>query len=165
MDNMCTKCWFKLKDYHETKTKRLLDHYNYFIAFNTTSSRWGATSVLSTIFSFFIAFATALFALVLSIYGVNGNNMTPFAWFIAILALMFGLIGIVGMVFMGWIILYWLRFPLTEDSPILKSINKAVSEDIPQKLETINTSIQGIGKKMKKQNDKGSTKTKKDSQM
>jgi hypothetical protein len=86
-------------------------------------------------------------------------------WVLLVFVIVIGVTGILGVVFIGWISLYFLRFPLTKDSPTLEIINKAVSEDIPQILKNINTSIQEIGKKMERQNGKTITKTKRNNKV
>jgi len=160
---MCRNCGVKLKDYHETSTKYLLGRYNYFIAFNTTSSRWGATSVLSTLFSFLIALSIGLLAISLAL-SEGFSKMIVSAWVALGFTIFIGLIGTLGMLFMVWVTAYWLRFPLKEDSPTLTNINKTVNELIPQELRNIDTSIQEIGKKMERQNEQETrdTKTKRD---
>jgi hypothetical protein len=135
-------------DFHKNSTESLLKRYERRIAFNLSSSRWGFASVLSTVFSFIIAFAVGSLALGLSLYAIKGNIMTWYVCAIVIFAILIGLAGCVGLALVVWISWYFIRVPLTKDSPTVESISKAVSEDIPRELRNINASIQGISNKM-----------------
>ncbi|RPJ63744.1 MAG: hypothetical protein EHM12_01515 [Dehalococcoidia bacterium] len=150
--SICKDCWVAVKSYHKISTEKLLIRYNDFIAFNTTSSRWGFVSIFSTLFSFAIALSIAFFALQVSLYGLNGNKMTWYIWMIVVFAILAFIIGLGGMLVITWISLYFLRVPLKDDAPVLTSINKSVSEDIPAELRNINKSLNNVNQKIGQEN-------------
>ncbi len=70
------------------------------IAFYSSSSRWGFTSVLSTVSLSFIAIAIALYA----VYMAESGGCVMFAFIIAV-----AVIGLLGMVAIGIMSVYFMR--------------------------------------------------------
>lgn len=139
---MYKKYRIKLLEFHKVKTECLLEKIKHIIDFNTTSSRWGFCSVLSTVFLSIVAIAIAFYA----VYETENNRCFALLIFIIVI----GVIGVLGVLFTAWVSLYFLRYPLKEDAPILRDIDKAVSEDIPLHLKEINTTLKEISKKIGK---------------